>query len=177
MVNILRMCVQRIQNIIMSRGINITIPFRWTGYELMSEPKMPDVMTLERLHFTDKSTIGEIHLDGTRFCYSLELSCRKASKDGKLAIPCGRYEICMTYSTKFDKDMPEIMDVPGRTGIRIHPANYPSELLGCVAPGLKYDTDSIYDSRKAFDLLLAEIKTRLKNGRLFIAIIGGGPNA
>lgn len=143
----------------------------------MSNPPMPDIMTLERLHFTDNSTISEIHLDGSKFCYAIELSCRKANHDGKLAIPCGRYEICMTHSEKFGRSTPEIMDVPGRTGIRMHSANYASELMGCIAPGMRFDTDAVYDSRKAMTLLQEEIDKRLAKGRLFVSVIGGGPSA
>jgi len=131
------------------------------------------VFTLERFRYTDKSTIGEITLDGNRICYSLELSCRKGDEGGRLAIPPGKYPILMTHSPKFKRKMP-LIDVPGREGIRFHPANSPDELDGCVAPGMRYEEDRVWDSRKAFDLLMVEICGHLAKNNLWISIIGGG---
>lgn len=152
------------------------IAFKITFSRFFFEPmKTESVFTLERFKYSDKSTIGEITLDGERICYSLELSCRKGDEGGRMAIPSGKYPILMTHSPKFGRKMPLIV-VPGRSGIRFHPANDPSELDGCVAPGLKYDEDKIWDSRKAFDLLMLEICGRIDKSKLYIAVIGGRRN-
>lgn len=55
---------------------------------------------------------------------------------GKTAIPRGTYEVKMTWSNRFKATMPELIGVPGFTGIRIHSANYANELEGCIAPGM-----------------------------------------
>lgn len=55
-------------------------------------------------------------------------------------IPEGRFEIKYTYSPRFGRKMP-LIDVPGRKGIRIHAANYPWQLRGCVAIGKPLDVD------------------------------------
>ena len=47
-------------------------------------------------------------------------------------IPAGKYPLKMTYSPKFNKLMPEICDVPGRTGIRIHTGTMPEHSTGCI---------------------------------------------
>lgn len=143
------------------------------------EPKLQDSFTIERLIFTDKSTIGEIRFDGDLFCHSLELSCRKENAHGKLAIPSGHYEVMLgerpesPLELKFGYPLPLITGVPGREGIRIHVANWPDQLEGCVAPCMRYDVDAGYDSKRAFDVVLQEIKHRLSKGRLFVSIIGG----
>ena len=47
-------------------------------------------------------------------------------------IPTGIYPLKMSYSPKFNKRMPEICDVPGRTGIRIHTGTLPEHSTGCI---------------------------------------------
>ncbi|MBP5659578.1 MAG: hypothetical protein J6W89_06155, partial [Paludibacteraceae bacterium] len=40
-----------------------------------------------------------------------------------------------TYSPRFKKDLPLLMNVPGRTGIRIHTDNKPEHSQGCILVG------------------------------------------
>lgn len=47
-------------------------------------------------------------------------------------IPAGDYPLDMTYSPRWRKLMPEICNVPGRTGIRIHMGTQPEHSKGCV---------------------------------------------
>ena len=47
-------------------------------------------------------------------------------------IPAGIYPLKMSYSPKFNKRMPEICDVPERTGIRIHTGTLPEHSTGCI---------------------------------------------
>lgn len=142
----------------------------------MANPPIQDTMTVERMTFTDLSTIGEVRFDGEFFCKCLELSCRKGDEGGRLAIPPGRYEIKLTFSPKFQRETAEVMNVPDRTGIRFHPANSYTELDGCIASGYRTETDAIFDSKKANDALHEEIKRRLAKGPLFVSFIGGREN-
>ena len=135
---------------------------------------MMDVMTIERMVFTDKSTIGDIRFDGVLFCKCLELSCRKANPEGKMAILPGRYQVVITKSPKFGYFTPELLDVPSRSGIRIHTANFPEQLEGCIAPGFRSDTDAIYDSKAAYNKVFAELEKRLAKGAVYVSVIGGG---
>lgn len=50
-------------------------------------------------------------------------------------IPCGRYLVRATYSPRFGRKMYLVTCVPNRDGIRIHPANLPVQLNGCIALG------------------------------------------
>jgi len=50
-------------------------------------------------------------------------------------IPAGTYNVRATQSARFGRLMYLVEAVPKRTGIRIHPANFPNELLGCIALG------------------------------------------
>ena len=47
-------------------------------------------------------------------------------------IPPGKYPLKMTFSPRWNKLMPEICDVPGRSGIRIHRGTIPEHSKGCV---------------------------------------------
>ena len=140
---------------------------------------MNDTIILDRKIFTDHSTIGEILVDGELLCHCLELSCRKENPDGRVAIAAGRYEITLSdkpespLELRFNFPLPLINGVVGREGIRIHPANQPSELEGCIAPGIKYDTDIIFDSRNAFFKLIPEIQKRLALGKTYLEVFGG----
>lgn len=63
---------------------------------------------------------------------------------GQTAIPKGSYVVKLTYSSKFATRtwgykyrglVPQIVDVPGFEGIRIHPLNCAEDSLGCIGVG------------------------------------------
>ena len=47
-------------------------------------------------------------------------------------IPDGTYPVSVTYSPRFQKSLPLIDQVPGRSGIRIHTGTIPEHSKGCV---------------------------------------------
>ncbi len=47
-------------------------------------------------------------------------------------IPDGSYKVERTWSPKFRKFLPELLEVPDRTGIRIHRGTLPEHSLGCI---------------------------------------------
>ena len=46
--------------------------------------------------------------------------------------PDGTYPVSVTYSPRFQKNLPLIDKVPGRSGIRIHTGTIPEHSKGCV---------------------------------------------
>ena len=85
------------------------------------------------------------------------------TKYGITAIPRGTYEIIPTVSPKFryrvwgkkyNGIVPEFKNVPGFSGIRMHPATKASELLGCVAPGLNTIKGQVTESQKHYYKLM-----------------------
>lgn len=149
-------------------GISLDLPFRWTGYTVKQ-----DLFVIERMCFTDKATIGELSIDGEFFCYTLEDTCRTVKIPKQTAIPPGRYELKITFSERFQKDMPLLLDVPNFEGVRIHSGNTPEDTDGCILVGMKRGVDVIYESRKAYDLLFQELKKRLELGNVYLSVIGG----
>lgn len=112
---------------------------------------------IERIYSDDKVTIGRFWFKG-EVVYTLELPWKDNQK-GISCIPTGSYEVEKTYSPRFKKDLYLIKNVPGRSGIRFHVANYAYELEGCIAPGLSkddIDKDGVMDiksSKKAITLM------------------------
>lgn len=72
---------------------------------------------------------GELSIDGTYFCYTMERADHEH-------IPAGLYTIVMTFSPKFGRVMPLIL-VPGRDGIRFHSGSTYKDSEGCVLLGDK----------------------------------------
>ena len=47
-------------------------------------------------------------------------------------IPCGTYPIAVTWSPKFKRMLPILLNVPGRSGIRFHRGTKPEHSRGCI---------------------------------------------
>lgn len=162
-------------SVLRSRTFSISLSTKWTGY---MEPNLMDTITVERTTFTDESTIGELHIDGDLFCYTLEDTCRKGPKiAGQTAIPMGKYGVIIDYSERFGKEMPHILDVPGFEGIRIHSGNTSKDTEGCILLGMRTGPNTIYDSKLAYDKFFGILKERLAKGPVYIAVVGGGRDA
>lgn len=133
------------------------------------------LMELKRKVKTSKSTIGELWI-GERFvCFTLEDVVRLAKIQGESAIPEGKYNVLITHSSKFDKELPLLEDVKGFSGIRIHSGNYAKDTEGCVLVGFTKGVDFIGQSRNAFDLVFGMIKSALNKGeKVEIEILSEG---
>ena len=99
-------------------------------------------------------------------CYGLELP-DKGNKPFVSCIPAGVYQVKkLKSSNAFDYAHLWIMDVPHRSGIKIHIGNYVSQLHGCIATGmsaLDIDKDRIIDmgsSKEALSKLLDSLPER-----------------
>lgn len=122
----------------------------------MQKKKM--FLRLVRKYFTDKSTIGELYINGHFFCYTLEDPVRNKKIKHETAIPAGRYEIIITYSPRFERFLPLLIDVPQYTGIRIHSGNIPEETDGCILVGYRKGQDKIWRSRLALRDLMKRME-------------------
>jgi hypothetical protein len=93
---------------------------------------------VQRIKETVDGYLGMLSLDFDSFtCYTVE--------NKKKSIPAGIYNVTFQMSKKFKRMTPHI-DVPHRTFIEIHNANYPSQLEGCIAVGDKIDGDAVNNS-------------------------------
>ena len=138
---------------------------------------------LTRDTFTPTSTTGTLSIDGKPFGYALEDFDRKLRQEmplGDIAlakvarqtcIPYGRYEVRKTWSPRYGRHMPEVCDVPGFRGIRIHAGNDAGDTEGCILPGKTRARNRVYTSAKYAAWLEKEILLKLDAGeRVFITI-------
>jgi len=126
-----------------------------------------------RRWFNPKATIGELFLDGDvyRQCYTLEDCVRDQKVSGKTAIPAGRYQVVLSYSNRFSKIMPRLMNVPNYSGILIHPGNSSAQTEGCILVGrIIVNQDFIGESRTAFNELYEKLDHANKHGKIWIEI-------
>jgi len=107
-------------------------------------------LILIRKHFKETYTIGTLHLEQMVLCSTLEDKVRdlqdinhdgdftdegEGKVYGETAIPCGRYRVIISYSPKFKKPLPLLLDVPGFKYIRIHSLRTAKGTEGCIGVG------------------------------------------
>ncbi len=116
-------------------------------------------LQVKRTDYTHQSTIGELDIEGRPFCYTLEDVVRPGGMKvkGETAIPAGRYRVRNTFSAKFGKVLPQIMDVPMFEGIRIHGGNDKNDTEGCLLLGMHRGRDHIDTCKPALDHVYAVI--------------------
>lgn len=130
---------------------------------------------LKRIAKKPNYTIGKLYIDGKYFCDTLEDKDRgltqsmneaeilKIKVKGQTAIPTGKYKIDMnTVSPRFGNSswaklykgiVPRLINVPGYSGILIHPGNTSSDTSGCILLGQNKVVGQVINSQitwKAF---------------------------
>jgi len=131
-------------------------------------------LKLVRKWLTGNSTIGELTVNGVFECFTLEDAIRPEKIPGITAISAGRYEIAVTFSNKFQKFLPLLMNVQDFQGVRIHPGNRPEDTEGCILVGQFREQDFIRESRPAFDALFAKIQAVTPVEKVFFEITSQG---
>lgn len=100
-------------------------------------------------------TIGKLYIDGAYFCDTLEDTVRTGEKiAGKTAIPAGTYKVKMTWSPRFKRYLPEILNVPNFSGVRIHAGNSALDTDGCVLLGLNKVKARVVCSKNAVEFFI-----------------------
>ena len=135
---------------------------------------------LIRESFGDTFTEGKLLIDNVFECYTVEDTDRKMEEDltrkvnGKTAIPKGEYEVVLSMSNRFQKILPEVLNVPGFAGIRIHSGNSSVYTEGCIILGSinnKVDDDWIGGSKIALTQFMAKLETAKENNeKVYIEI-------
>ena len=128
-------------------------------------------LLLIRKTFTELSTIGSLYIDGIFFCYVIEDKDRGLSQKmslteialrkiwGKTAIPYGTYKVIISRSTRFRRDLPEILSVKGFEGVRVHRGNTAEDSSGCLIVGNSVGKNSVFNSTVAEEALLRKLRT------------------
>lgn len=116
------------------------------------------IVEVKRTFKGSEYTIGKLYIDGAYFCDTLEDTVRKEKIAGKTAIPAGTYKVKKTYSPRFNKQLPEILDVPGFTGVRIHAGNTAKDTEGCLLLGLNKTKGAVLNSQNAMAFFMDRTK-------------------
>lgn len=138
-------------------------------------------LTLNRIALRQTYTIGKLYIDGKYFCDTLEDTVRDTNKSGefdngekkvkgKTAIPYGTYEIKWTYSPRFKKYTPQLMNVPSFEGIRIHSGNSSTDTEGCLLLGENKKVGMVLNSRATINKFYPLIKKACSKGKVTIEI-------
>lgn len=138
-------------------------------------------LTLKRIALRPTYTIGKLYIDDVYFCDTIEDTVRDLNKNGKFdngekkvhsktAIPYGIYEIKWTYSPRFKKYTPQLMNVPSFEGIRIHAGNTSADTEGCLILGKNKQVGKVLNSRDTINKFYPIIKNACSNGKVTIEI-------
>ena len=119
-----------------------------------------------------QQTIGELYVDGAFECFTLEDAEREIEGKpvaewkvaGATSIQKGSYDVVITFSNRFNRDLPLLENVPGFEGIRIHSGNTAADTEGCILVGRGKTEKTVTESRAAFNALFAKIKQALDEG-------------
>ena len=116
-------------------------------------------LLLLRDTFTDESTIGELFLNGERFCDTLELPYRDNQKSIS-CIPTGEYKVRLRLpresATRHYIHL-LVKDVKDRSHILFHRGNTAKDTRGCILVGQGSQHNIVHNSSLAMDLLIKEI--------------------
>ena len=120
---------------------------------------------LVRIALKDTYTIGKLYVDGKYFSDVIEDKDRGLDSSmteseilekkvkGETAIPTGHYVINITYSPKYKRMMPLLLDVKGFSGIRIHSGNTAKDTEGCLIVGKNKKVGMVLESRDTYKRL------------------------
>ena len=133
-------------------------------------------LRLERKYRCSNYCIDKLYINNEYFSDALEdpdrgltdtMSLEEIKKikiKGNTCIPYGTYNVTITYSPRFKKNLPLLNNVKGFDGIRIHSGNKPQDTEGCLLPGFNKVKGQVIDSRVTTDKLIAQIQQALNKG-------------
>ena len=125
---------------------------------------------VKRLYKKSEYTIGKMFIDGVYFCDTVEDTDRGLTSEmtyeeiarrkvyGKTAIPTGRYDVAISYSPKFKKNLPLLLSVKGYSGIRIHNGKDANSSLGCIIVGENKIKGGVINSRQTMERLMYRLR-------------------
>lgn len=102
-------------------------------------------LKIKRYAFKDKYVIGRLFIGEVEFCHTMEPQNGVVGSN-KGCIPVGSYRIRVDWSNKFKRNLPILLNVPGRDGIRIHQGNTAIDTTGCILVGDNMKVASLSNS-------------------------------
>lgn len=139
-------------------------------------------LKVRRIAKRNTYTIGKLYIDGVYKCDTLEDKDRGLTQDMSLqqikkikvyaqtAIPAGRYKVIWSYSPRFKKMLPLLVDVPGFDGIRIHNGNTAAHTNGCILLGQNDVVGKVINSISTCKKILPIIQKACEKEQVYITI-------
>ena len=133
-------------------------------------------LKLERKYRSNNYCIDKLYINGKYFSDALEdpdrgltdsMSLEEIKKikiKGNTCIPYGTYNVTITYSPRFKKNLPLINNVKGFDGIRIHSGNTPQDTEGCLLLGLNKIKGRVVDSKVTVNKFIDIVQKALNKG-------------
>lgn len=131
-------------------------------------------LLLKRVALKETYTIGKLYVNGIYFSDTLEDRVRDLNKDGDLedvgegkvygetAIPYGRYQVVISYSPKFKKMLPRLLNVKHFTGILIHAGNTAKDSHGCILVGKNTEIGKVTQSQLHMEKLMKLLERQME---------------
>ena len=132
-------------------------------------------------------TIGRLSVEGEVLCDTIEDKVRElvdinhdgdfddkgeGKVYGETAIPAGTYPLTLSMSNRFNRLLPEIHNVPGFSGVRIHSGNTEKDSHGCLIVGKNDKPGWVSNSRHYEQVVIYKMKEYLDKGeKLQITIV------
>lgn len=136
---------------------------------------------LERKIHNEDSTEGNLYIDNTWFCHTIEDKVRAKPGEwkpglkvyAKTAIPYGRYPVQVTWSNHFKRQLTGVFNVPDFEGIRIHNGRSEQSSAGCIIVSYKdhKENHTLENDKAAMNDLCRKVEEAQKTEKVFITIV------
>lgn len=111
-------------------------------------------------------TPGRMYVNGLPFAHVCEDEDRRLESEGievkvygRTAIPRGTYPMTVTFSQRFQKELPYIAGVDGFEGVRVHGGNRAEHSSGCLLIGQIPTASGVAQCAVVVQRLIAMIKS------------------
>lgn len=124
-------------------------------------------LNVKRIARKDGYTIGRLFINNEYFCDTLEDTDR-GLKDtmqvneilakkvkAQTAIPTGKYDVILTFSPRFKRVLPLLLNVKGYEGVRVHAGNTNKDTEGCLLVGENKVKGQVINSRATLEKLMS----------------------
>ena len=124
-------------------------------------------LNVKRIARKDGYTIGRLFINDEYFCDTLEDTDRglkdtmqvneilAKKRKGITAIPTGKYDVILTFSPRFKRVLPLLLNVKCYEGVRIHAGNTAEDTEGCLLVGENKEKGKVLNSSATLEKLMS----------------------
>ena len=133
-------------------------------------------LRLERKYRSNNYCIDKLYINGKYFSDALEdpdrgltdsmnlEEIKKIKIKDNTCIPYGTYNVTITYSPIFKRNLPLINNVKGFEGIRAHSGNTPQNTEGCLLLGFNKIKGQVINSKDTVNKFINIVQKALNKG-------------